>query len=219
MHAKIRKPRSGKERKGKESVMIRNPALTQLQASCTLKTIFSVTVNSSRAMLQARRVSIVLGVCILSTIPAMLSFASASADTFQQDAAAILALADTNTQEDFTHQPEPAPRSPAKELNVFILPHSHDDPGWVRTADQYFDFLVGPMYTSVMAELAKDSTRRFQAVEVVYFKQWYVAATAEQQQQAQRAVMGLLQDVSQYLLITSGYSRPVDLQRGRLGDA
>ena len=84
---------------------------------------------------------------------------------FQQDAQFIENNADTNTQEDFDWQAWQAgksekpsllrgTKSPAKELNVFILPHSHDDPGWVRTSDQYFEFFVRHIYTTAVEALA-----------------------------------------------------------------
>ena len=56
---------------------------------------------------------------------------------------------------------------------------SHDDPGWVRTADQYFDHFVKHMYTTVVSSLASHPHRRFQAVEMVYLKQWYAREGGE----------------------------------------
>eukprot|EP00466_Bigelowiella_natans_P018245 jgi/Bigna1/78050/fgenesh1_pg.52_\ len=108
---------------------------------------------------------------------------------FQQNGAMIDASADTNTQEDFhpEHMLKDGASKP-RNLTVFILPHSHDDPGWVRTADQYFQFFVRPMYTTVVASLVKNPARKFQVVEVVYFRKWYEMATSEQQQNAHKLV-------------------------------
>ena len=110
------------------------------------------------------------------TVACMLPLAAA----FQQNANFIEASADTNTMEDFDWREHEVLGSKQGDrddkrqaLTVFILPHSHDDPGWVRTADQYFDFIVGPMYTTVVAALVANEKRKFQAVEMVYFKQWY----------------------------------------------
>jgi len=126
--------------------------------------------------------------------------------TFQQNGEVIERFADTNTMEDYVHD-EPrsdednqksALRGPKKsgslsdaaneELNIFLLPHSHDDPGWVRTSDQYFDFFVNDIYTTAVAALAEDSRRKFQAVEMIYFSKWYDGASPEQQQLAQTLV-------------------------------
>lgn len=46
---------------------------------------------------------------------------------FQQNADHIARGADTNTQEDYHHVHRDAQRD--EHLSVFILPHSHDDPG------------------------------------------------------------------------------------------
>lgn len=58
-----------------------------------------------------------------------------------------------------------------------MIPHSHDDVGWLKTVDQYYygdrnDIQrAGVQYTidSVVDELLKDSSRRFIFVEVAFF--------------------------------------------------
>eukprot|EP00750_Incisomonas_marina_P028645 INCI6800.1.p1 GENE.INCI6800.1~~INCI6800.1.p1 ORF type:complete len:1386 (+),score=235.40 INCI6800.1:180-4337(+) len=133
---------------------------------------------------------------------------------FQQNGRTIEKFADTNTMEDYVHsepdvwqnketravphlrngrdsQPQAAAAAAAasaKELNIFVLPHSHDDPGWVRTSDQYFDFFVNDIYTTAVEALTADPRRKFQAVEMIYFSKWYDGATPTQQAQAQALV-------------------------------
>jgi hypothetical protein len=60
-------------------------------------------------------------------------------------------------------------------VNVHIVPHTHDDVGWLKTADQYFDGsgneygCVRCILDSVINELQVNSTRRFVYVEMAFF--------------------------------------------------
>ncbi|XP_072947018.1 lysosomal alpha-mannosidase-like [Epargyreus clarus] len=72
----------------------------------------------------------------------------------------------------------------AKEgvLNVHIVPHTHDDVGWLKTVDQYYFGsrnniqLAGVQYIldSVVKELWQDPKRRFMYVETAFFWKWWV---------------------------------------------
>ncbi|XP_071830046.1 lysosomal alpha-mannosidase-like isoform X3 [Apostichopus japonicus] len=66
-------------------------------------------------------------------------------------------------------------------LNVHIVPHTHDDVGWLKTVDQYFYGAnnsiqhAGVQYIidSVVSELDKDPKRRFIYVEMAFFERWW----------------------------------------------
>jgi len=66
-------------------------------------------------------------------------------------------------------------------VTVHLVPHSHDDVGWLKTVDQYFsgtnnDFQqasVTGLLTGVMAALKRDPNRRFSYVEQAYFQRWW----------------------------------------------
>ncbi|XP_039762685.1 lysosomal alpha-mannosidase-like isoform X1 [Pararge aegeria] len=67
-------------------------------------------------------------------------------------------------------------------LNVHIVPHTHDDVGWLKTVDQYYYGSrnniqkAGVQYIldSVVQELWQDPKRRFIYVETAFFWKWWV---------------------------------------------
>lgn len=81
-------------------------------------------------------------------------------------------------------------------INVHLVPHSHDDVGWLKTVDQYYYGSqnkiqhAGVQYIldTVVQELLKDSSRRFIQVETFFFAKWY----SEQSDTVQQAVQKLV---------------------------
>ena len=66
-------------------------------------------------------------------------------------------------------------------LTVHIVPHSHDDVGWRKTVDQYFDGArkdiqwtnVKVELDTVMNALLENPARKFSEVEMKFFKMWW----------------------------------------------
>lgn len=59
---------------------------------------------------------------------------------------------------------------------MHIVPHTHDDVGWVRTVDEYFSGSqpnVAIILDSVVSELQRDLKRTFTFVEMKFFSMWY----------------------------------------------
>ena len=71
--------------------------------------------------------------------------------------------------------------SPSTPLTVHIVPHTHDDVGWLKTVDQYYTGLhneiqhamVQFILDSVILELSKDPQRKFVYVEQAFFQRWW----------------------------------------------
>lgn len=69
----------------------------------------------------------------------------------------------------------------ADKLNVHIVPHTHDDVGWLKTVDQYFygannsiqNAAVQFILDSVTHELDGHPERKFIYVESAFFKRWW----------------------------------------------
>lgn len=58
-------------------------------------------------------------------------------------------------------------------INAHIIPHTHDDPGWLRTFEGYYESDVRRILNSVIAELWKDPSRTFVYVEMSFFMKWW----------------------------------------------
>jgi len=69
----------------------------------------------------------------------------------------------------------------ADKLNIHIVPHTHDDVGWLKTVDQYFygannsiqNAAVQYVLDSVVSSLEADPERKFIYVETAFFKRWW----------------------------------------------
>ncbi|VBB25890.1 unnamed protein product [Acanthocheilonema viteae] len=67
-------------------------------------------------------------------------------------------------------------------LNVHLICHTHDDPGWIKTIDQYYygsqkeKTATGVQYilNTVMDELEKDESKRFAWCETSFLWRWLV---------------------------------------------
>ena len=62
--------------------------------------------------------------------------------------------------------------SPSK-LNIHIIPHSHDDAGWLYTVDKYFEDRVYYVINNVIFELEQNPDRKFIEVEIAFFERWW----------------------------------------------
>ena len=66
-------------------------------------------------------------------------------------------------------------------INVHLVPHTHDDVGWLKTVDQYYygsntdsqRASVQYILDTVIIELEKNPSRRFIYVEIAFFWRWW----------------------------------------------
>ncbi|XP_012271344.1 lysosomal alpha-mannosidase isoform X1 [Orussus abietinus] len=76
------------------------------------------------------------------------------------------------------------------KLNIHLVPHTHDDVGWLKTVDQYYfgsQSLIqkaGVQYIldTVIEELLKDPQRRFIYVETAFLWKWWLRQNDEVRQ-------------------------------------
>jgi hypothetical protein len=95
------------------------------------------------------------------------------------------------------------------KTTVHIVPHSHDDVGWLKTVDQYFDGSdKESQYTNVKQELStivdallENPERKFSEVEMKFFSMWWETQTEAKKDQ----VRGLVKN-GQFEIINAGWS-------------
>ncbi|NXH38318.1 MA2B1 mannosidase, partial [Dicaeum eximium] len=93
-------------------------------------------------------------------------------------------------------------------LNVHLVPHTHDDVGWLKTVDQYYygvrnqEQHAGVQYIldSVVAQLAAVPSRRFVYAEVAFLARWW-----RQQDPATRALVRQLVQEGRLELVGGGW--------------
>uniref|UniRef100_A0A3P9CCK3 Lysosomal alpha-mannosidase n=1 Tax=Maylandia zebra TaxID=106582 RepID=A0A3P9CCK3_9CICH len=80
-------------------------------------------------------------------------------------------------------------------LNVHLVPHTHDDVGWLKTVDQYYygdrnDIQHAGQYIldSVVDQLLKNQDRRFIYVETAFFYRWWKSQSSSVQQTVKQLV-------------------------------
>ncbi|GMN29058.1 hypothetical protein TIFTF001_002270 [Ficus carica] len=82
------------------------------------------------------------------------------------------------------------------KLNVHLVPHSHDDVGWLKTVDQYYigannsiqGACVENVLDSVVESLRRDPNRKFVFVEMAFFQRWWTEQSLETQEQVRKLV-------------------------------
>ncbi|KAK3275455.1 hypothetical protein CYMTET_16415, partial [Cymbomonas tetramitiformis] len=98
-----------------------------------------------------------------------------------------------------------SPRGPYKtsggpiqgKLNVHVVPHTHDDVGWLKTVDQYFygrnssiqNAAVQFIIDTVVLALEENPDRKFIYVEIAFFKRWWDEQSPAKQASVKRLVV------------------------------
>ncbi|KAM6583976.1 hypothetical protein CsatB_010978 [Cannabis sativa] len=93
------------------------------------------------------------------------------------------------------------------KINVHLVPHTHDDVGWLKTIDQYYvgsnnsiqDACVQNVLDSLVPALLADKNRKFIYVEQAFFQRWW-----DEQSEVVKSTVKKLVNSGQLELINGG---------------
>ena len=87
-----------------------------------------------------------------------------------------------------------------KHLTIHVVPHSHNDPGWLKTYHDYYSTQTKHILDTVVATLIEDARRTFIWAEISYFSLWWKDASDQQKTQTR-----ILIENKQLEFVTGGW--------------
>lgn len=73
-------------------------------------------------------------------------------------------------------------------INVHVVPHSHNDPGWWRTFEGYYQEWTKGILNSIVQVLSEGRDRKFIWAEISYFQRWWQDASPSVRETVQELV-------------------------------